>query len=117
MYLYIVGLEEVTEIACVCKTDALACDKVVLHFYNNGCLALAVEVVCDFTACKTAADYGNLVAYLLVAEKIVYCFNGCVRTLYGNLLCYGTRCDYYFVCIECIYVRNFGTELYFNGML
>ena len=103
----VVCLKEVTEEACVCKADALCCDKVVLHFNNCGLLALKVKVVCDFTARKTAADNGHVLANLCVAKEVVNGFDGSVSTLNGDSLCLCTGCDDDFVSIERLYIGYF----------
>ena len=65
---YLVGLEEITEVAGVCKANPLGGDEVVLHFYNHGLFTVQVEVVCNFTTSQTATDNHYVFANRLVAK-------------------------------------------------
>ena len=66
---YLVGLKEIAEVACIREADTLGGNKVVLHFDDGRSFALKVELVCYFTARKTAADNGYSLAYFGVTEK------------------------------------------------
>ena len=112
MYGNLIGLEEVTQIAGVCKTDTLGRDEVILHFNDGRLLAVQIKLICDFATGQTAADNDNVFANRLLTEEIINRFDRSIRALHGNLsrLCTGSNDD--LVCIERGDILNFRIHLY-----
>ena len=93
MHGHLVCLEEITQIAGICKANTLCGYKVVLHFNDRGLLTLQVKLVRYLASRKSAADNNNAITDLLVAEEEVNRLNSLFKALYGYLVGNRTGCD------------------------
>ena len=94
MYGNLIGIEEITQEACICKAYSLDIDDIGLHFYNGRLLALQIELICYLTAGKTSADDDNVLADLFFAQQEVNSLNAVLgNTLNGqtNGICAGSN--------------------------
>ena len=106
-----------SQIRRVCKAHAFDCNKVVLHFDDNGMFALKLQFVCDFATGQATADDNDVVANLLFAEQEVARFDCFFYAGDVETSCHCASCNDDFVCAELGHVVNLDAVLHFDAQI